>query len=682
MTGTGGARAALAPAGIAALAAAAILARQREFGPAFPWDGVNYVCAARNLLAGDGLVGCGGSSMTAWAPLYPILLALASLPGFDPREVAGPLGAAFFGAFVFVAGLWLRRRLESRFLAVWGCLAVALSAPLTQVFSTAMSEPPFLLFAALALIWADRRLEDGRAASLAWAAAFAALACATRYAGVAVAAVVVLALLLERGPAPGRKAGNICLYMAIPAAPIGAWMALNIVGYDRLVGRPAEVDYSLSEAFTEIARTIGGWALPDGAPHGVVGAAVLLLLAAGAGCAAARALPRTARPRERAFLLFGGFALAYVVFYAWTTVSGRTWHGVQQRHLLPVYVPILFSALLAADRLMDACRRRGGDGRRAWSRAPALVLATACVLWLALGAYPQIRDTLRGDLPGRGYEHPRWAGSEVVRYLRGNAPNGVVWANDVTPLHFFAGGAARYAGLTAGKPIGVTVAGDRPDADLTRWLRRSARSGDLVVWLRGLAHDSLFDYDAGDVYALPEARLLAALEDGLVFRIDKAAGDRRNLPPAPPARGRAPFDVLLRAWDGRARLVVVERPCGGGGAPFLLRVWPARSADLPAGRGEHGFDEFDFEPNRARYGSMCASAAALPEYAAARASIDRRAGGDPLWRAEFRSRRGARETSPVPWRLGPVEDAAPPAARAEPGPAPDRYDAELVPPPE
>ena len=677
MTGTGGARAALAPAGIAALAAAAILARQREFGPAFPWDGVNYACAAGNLLAGGGLVGCGGSSMTAWAPLYPMLLALASLPGFDPREVAGPLGAAFFGAFVFVAGLWLRRRLESRFLAVWGCLAVALSAPLTQVFSSAMSEPPFLLFAALALIWADRRLEDGRAASLAWAAAFAALACATRYAGVTVAAVVVLALLLERGPASGRKARNIWLYVAISAAPIGAWMAHSLVGYDQLVGRPAEVDYSFSEAFAEIARAVGGWALPDGAPHGAVGAAVLLLLASGAGYAGARALPRTARPRERALLLFGGFALAYVAFYAWTTVSGRTWHGVQPRHLLPVYVPILFSALLAADRLIGAGRRLdGGKGR-----APALVLAAACVLWLAPGAYPQIRDTLRGDLPGRGYEHPRWGRSEVVRYLRGNAPDGVVWANDVTPLHFFAGGAARYAGLTAGKPIGVTVASDRPDADLTQWLRGSARSGDLVVWLRGLADDGLFDYDAGDVYALPEARLLAALEDGLVFRIDKAAGDRRNLPPAPPARGRAPFDVLLRAWDGRARLVVVERPCGGG-APFWLRVWPARAADLPAGRRERGFEEFDFEPNRAGYGSMCASAAALPEYAAARASIGRRAGGDPLWRAEFRPRRGDLETLSAPWRRGPVEDVAPPAPRAGPGSAPDFYDAELVPPPE
>ena len=681
MTETGGVRPALAPAGIAALAAAMILARQREFGPVFPWDGVNYVCAAGNLLAGGGLVGCGGDPMTAWAPLYPALLALASLPGFDPREVAGPLGAAFFGVFVFVAGLWLRRRLESRFLAVWGCLAVALSAPLTQVFSSAMSEPPFLLFAALALIWADRRLEDGRAASLAWAAAFAALACATRYAGVMVAAVVVLALLLERGPSPGRKAWSIWLYMAIAAAPTGVWMARNLVGYGWPIARPAEVDYSFSEAFAEIARTIGGWALPDGALHGVVGAAVLLLLAAGAGCAAARALPRTARPRERAFLLFGGFALAYVVFYAWTTVSGRTWHGVQQRHLLPVYVPILFSALLAADRLIGAGRRLDGGKGRAWRRAPALVLAAACVLWLAPGAYPQIRDTLRGDLPGRGYEHPRWAGSEVVRYLRGDAPDGVVWANDVTPLHFFAGGAARYAGLTAGKPIGVTVASDRPDADLTRWLRRSARSGDLVVWLRDRATDSPFDYDAGDVYALPEARLLAALEDGLVFRIDKAAGDRRNLPPAPPARGRAPFDVLFRAWDGRARLVVVERPCGGGGAPFLLRVWPARAADLPAGRRERGFEEFDFEPNRAGYGSMCVSAAALPEYAAARASIGRRAGGDPLWRAEFRPRRGDLETLLAPWR-GPVEDAAPPAARAGPGPAPDRYDAELVPPPE
>ena len=651
MTGIGSVRPALAPAGIAALATAAILARQREFGPAFPWDAVNYVCAARNLLAGNGLIECHGDPMTAWAPLYPALLALASLPGFDPREVAGPLGAAFFGAFVFVVGLWLRANLESRFLALWGCLAAALSIPLTRMFSSAMSEPPFLLFAALALICADRRLEDGRAAPLAWAAAFAALAWATRFAGIAVVAVVALALSLERRSALDRKARNIWLYASISAAPIGVWMAWNFVeeGSPPPPPPPREVDYSLSEAVTGIARAVGGWALHDSSPHGAaIGGGVLLLLAAGAGCLGAQVLPRIARRRERAFLLFGGFALAYVAFYAWTTVSGRTWHGVQPRHLLPIYVPILFAALLAADRIAGAVRRLDGRRRRAWGRAAALAPAAALVLWLSLGAYPQIRGTLRGEPPhALEYGGPRWTGSEVVRYLRDSPPDGVVWANDDFPLHFLVGGTSRYAHLPLQEQVGVTVDGGWSET-LAEWLHRRARSRDLVVWFRGLEEvDRLYHFDASDVYALPEASLLAVLEDGLVFRIDKGADGRRSLS----APSSAPFDVRLRAWGGHARLVVVERRCGaGGGAPFFLRVWPVRGADLSAGRRERGFDElgFDFERNRARYGSICVASAALPDYAAARVQIGQRADGGPLWRTEFYPQRGAREILPPP----------------------------------
>ena len=657
MIGIGSVRPALAPAGIAALATVAILARQREFGPAFPWDAVNYVCAARNLLAGNGLIECDGDPMTAWAPLYPALLALASLPGFDPREVAGPLNAAFFGAFVLVVGLWLRANLESRLLAAWGCLAAALSIPLTRVFSSAMSDPPFLLFATLALICADRRLEDGRAASLAWAAAFSALAWATRYVGVAVVAVVALALLLERRSAPDRKARNIWLYASISAAPIGVWMARNFIEEGSPIRPPPEVEYSLSEAFTGIARAVGGWALHDSSPHGAIGGGVLLLLASGAGCLAARVLPRIARRRERAFLLFGGFALAYAAFYAWTTVSGWTWHGVQPRHLLPIYVPILFAALLAADRIASAARRLDGRRRRAWGRAAALASAAALVLWLSLGAYLQIRGTLRGEVYGLEYNLPRWTGSEVVRYLRDNAPDGAVWANDDSPLHFLVGGTSRYAQLPTQKPVGVTV-DDGWSETLAESLHRRVLSGDLVVWFRGPEIDRRYHYDASDVYALPEASLLAVLEDGLVFRIDKGPANRRRLPARNlSAPSSAPFDVRLRAWGGRARLVVVERRCGaGGGAPFFLRVWPVRAADLSAKRREHGFEElnFDFERNQARYGRICVASAALPEYAAARVSIGQRAGGGPLWRTEFRPQRGKREISPPPWRRGPA----------------------------
>lgn len=172
----------------ALLGAAAVLGHLFTFGVALSSDSAHYIAAARSLLDGEGLLGFGGRPLTTFPPLYPLLLATASLGLFDPITVAGPLNAAIFGLTALVVGRHLRQRLESRFLAVWGCLSTALAAPLTKWSSWALSEPAFILLATSALIQTDKFLADGRLRALGWAAVFSALAWQTRYIGVAVAA--------------------------------------------------------------------------------------------------------------------------------------------------------------------------------------------------------------------------------------------------------------------------------------------------------------------------------------------------------------------------------------------------------------------------------------------------------------------------------------------------------------
>ena len=617
----------LALAGLAAVSGASILLRQTEFGPGLDWDAVAYICTARNLLAGEGYAGCGGiGAMEYWPPLYPMLLAAASLPGFDPHDVAGPFNATILGALVFAAGRWLRRNLASRPLAAAGCLAAAVSVPLAWISSYAMSESAFLLFSMLALIWADKRLEDGRRASLAWAAAFAALAWATRYAGVAVAAVAALALLLERRSAPDRKARDIWFYAAISAAPVCVWMMRNWVEAGVFFATPAPVDYTAAEILIGIAEGVGGWMAHEPArwgggalgPHGVLGMAVLAFAAAATGYRGARALPRIARPRERSFLLFGGFTLVYLAFLAYSMLAGYTHHGVQPRFLLPVYLPLLFMALLEADRLASA---RAG----AILRSPALLAAAAgLALWLSWGA--QLRWTLADEPVSSSFAGPRWADSQVVRYVRDN-PGGVVWTNTDRILHLFAGEAATIRQL--------------PD-DLAGWRGALAEPGDRIAWFLDSPQGKL-PYDASDIHALPTESLLAAAGDGLVFLVGGGAvlGGKPRLAEAV-SRNASPvadsvFDVHI-GGDGEY-LVYVRRKCSerDSGARFFLHVWPVRAADLPDGRRRFGFErlDFDFEPNGIRDGGACLAFAMLPEYDIARVATGQFDDDGELWRAEF-----------------------------------------------
>lgn len=618
----------LALAGLAVVSGASILPRQMEFGAGINWDAVAYICIARNLLAGEGYAGCGGTgAMEYWPPLYPALLAAASLPGFDPRDAAGPLNAAILGALVFAAGQWLRRNLASRPLAAAGCFAVAVSVPLAWISSYAMSDPAFLLFSMLALIWADKRLEDGRRASLAWAAAFAALAWATRYVGATVVAVVALALLLERRSTPDRKARNIWFYAAISAAPVCVWMARNWVEAGVLFATPAPVDYTPEGILAGIAAAVGGWTVHEPAryaargalgPHGVLGVAVLAFAAAAVGYRGARALPRIAQPRERPFLLFGGFAFAYLAFLAYSMLAGYTLHGLQPRYLLPVYLPLLFMACLEADRAISA---RAGVP----FRSPALLVAAAgLVLWLSWGAHAR---WMLVDAPlTSSFSGPRWTDSQVVRYVRDN-PGGVVWTNTDRILHLAAGEAATVRQLPA---------------DLAGWRGALAEPGDRIAWFLGSPQERL-PYDASDIHALPTASLLAAAGDGLVFLIGEGSIlDGKPLLAEAVSRNASPaadsvFDVHIGDNDSYA--IYVRRECGEGDteARFFLYVWPVRAADLPDGQRRSGFEklDFDFEPNGIRDGSACLAFAMLPKYDIARVATGQFDDAGELWRVEF-----------------------------------------------
>ncbi len=131
------------------------------YGAHLNTDSFSYLSAARSLLSGEGYLIFGGSGRTdLWPPIYPALLALASLvSGMDPLAVIDPFNAIIFGLTVLVLGRWLSWRLEHRPLMVWACLAALFIGPVFWIATHARSESLFILFTTLALSSADRFLK-------------------------------------------------------------------------------------------------------------------------------------------------------------------------------------------------------------------------------------------------------------------------------------------------------------------------------------------------------------------------------------------------------------------------------------------------------------------------------------------------------------------------------------------
>ena len=226
----------LLTAAIALLGAALPLARVVNHGVELSWDAINYAAVARSLLDGAGFVNYNGTPYTEWPPLYPLLLAAASGFGIlDPRAVAGPLNALLFGLTIFPVGCYLRRRLNSPFLAVWATLAIALALPLAESVTWGLAGAPFILLTTLALLQTDRYLTDRKTPSLLWAALFCALAWQTRYLGAAVAVAIGL-LLLFAPPPPDPMVPQLCPLYA-DCHPAGSRLAAAELPYCRRADR-------------------------------------------------------------------------------------------------------------------------------------------------------------------------------------------------------------------------------------------------------------------------------------------------------------------------------------------------------------------------------------------------------------------------------------------------------------
>ena len=374
---------ALAIVAIALLGAGLVLAREAVQGVALHRDSVEYVGTARNLLAGDGFVRLNGHVYDAWAPLYPMLLAATSFGALDPLDVAGPLNAIAFGLTVCVVGHWMRRRLSSRFLVVWACLAVALAVPLSRVASAALSEAPFILLATLALFHADAFLRDGKRPALMWAVAFTALACLTRYLGLPLIPAIAL-LLFARGGGPLRGRARLALGWALAAAiPVALWMLRNAA----ITGNPAGgrvPGSSLAQAAHGGLVDVSRWWVPE--PLEPPEGAALVLTGAFLGVLALVALAGFRRqPRASGWFAAVHVLAVYTVVYVllfWAS-SSVVRAGGSLRYYLPVYVPLVVMAAVACDQFVRFPKDDAGGAAR--SRFPLLsgALLLALSFWIA-----------------------------------------------------------------------------------------------------------------------------------------------------------------------------------------------------------------------------------------------------------------------------------------------------------
>jgi hypothetical protein len=413
------------------------------WGTGTGWDQAMYIGAARNLLAGKGLTIAWsmdmGKPLTHFPPLFPSVLALLGMTGWDPWEAARYMNAVLRGVDLALVALMAFWASGSRWSAMIAAFLMFTSVHMEFVHGSAWSDPLFLVLVLASLALAVRYLAQGQRIVLVGAAAAVACAILTRYAGLILVPTIALALVWWRRPR------DLLLFVVVACLPMCLWVVHNVVAGGALVGDRGIAWHPLSsQQLGQALFTATDWVLPTVIGTRLVsaegrvylgGAAVFLLLACALGWWAwkhrhwltTREILSEGDTLERVLLMFG------VIYLGGVVISMAFFDDLVQldtRILAPVYVCAVILVSAAAPRAIERA------WQVVWLRAP-LSLAVAGIAI----AFTLRFATLAASAHSLGviYSNTDWLGSATLARVRALPADAMIFSNAPDAVYMLAG---------------------------------------------------------------------------------------------------------------------------------------------------------------------------------------------------------------------------------------------------
>ncbi len=314
------------------------------------------------------------------APLYPILLAVATRILTFPTDAAAALaGVTLALAGAVLAGVFLR--MSGSALASALLLASFFVSPaLAFVYSRAMTEPLYGLFA---ILWCWSVLRHRQTQQMRYYAAAAlavGAALLTRYAGLALLAVLI-AYSIERvwrsRTGRARLVWSYAAWLAVSLAPLAAYLVRNQVAFHTWMGErgPTERTFGqcLAQAVEVLHTDLGPWLLAAAGLSGVV-----LVLRR-----------RAAAPAHVSFIagLAAAALLAHVLLVVYSAARSSI-DPVNTRYFSTLYFHLLLVIAAAYGHLSAAARAAESSRGRRMVRLTQLALVVLVLTAVGRHAWP------------------------------------------------------------------------------------------------------------------------------------------------------------------------------------------------------------------------------------------------------------------------------------------------------
>jgi hypothetical protein len=486
-----------------------------KYGAGISPDSTDYLDVARSLTSGKGFVFHTGKPLVWWPPLYPMLLALVGFATrLDPAVFAHLVNAALFATVICLsARLFQPGSRQTTNYSVLGVCAVLLSIPLSEVYAMAWSECLFLPLVLLYLVFAQRYWDSGDMLPLAVMTLSTALACLTRYAGVAlVPAGVVTIFFASRVNFKTRFSRAFC-FAAASLAPLGLWGARNYRLTGTFFGNRGPFKNTLADSVIVGAKTMLLWYVPGRVAKYAVLAGIAIALVAAISSRAAR---RRVSSGLKAILRDHTPAMLLLVALMITLLAAATRDAAcNSRMLSPVYVPATLVLLTLASRMFSPVRLR----TTAFASGVASVLL---VVWLCFPFASVARDTAGRLRDGAGiYNTKTWRESETVAHAEQmHSTNGAVrvYSNAPDALRELA-------------RVNATQSPDRRTGSLSdlegHW---PARDGSVLVWFESITWRKYL-FSAEELGDIADVEEVAHFSDGSIYRVSARQAVARDSSP-------------------------------------------------------------------------------------------------------------------------------------------------------
>lgn len=511
-------------------AALLVVISSLKYGPGLTHDSAAYMYAAESLLNGDGFQYFGyPSPFIQWPPLFPALLALGSLAGLGFDTASTLINSLAFALTVFFAGRWMLEKFRYHTLAVGGTFLLFVSVPLLQVSSYLWTEIIFILFFLLFYIEFERFLRYGRYGSLALAGLFSALACVDRYAGVTIVAATGVFLLFTKKSIL-KRITDAAFYGTISAVPMGLWVLRNYMVSGTLLGVRLPSTFTLRQNIIRSLESIYTWVQADKLLIQHADALLLysfkafaiilpLIVSVVFTATLARSLVKFPATRQLPaelkqeldrllpavfFVFFSGIYIVYLIASA-TSVA---FEPINSRYLVPIYLPVILTLLVAVDYLCGRMQMRFGI---------KLVQFSMCFLLLLSLVYPAANTTasvLNSCRNGAGgYASTTWQDkSGFIQFMKKTGQI-TYYSNSADAVYALSGIRTYYPPKKNG-----------PDMyGLEQF--KTAVSGEeysYIIWFSNGVPQTLYNLD--DISEIFELVEVGNFENGTIFRIVNSPG--------------------------------------------------------------------------------------------------------------------------------------------------------------